>query len=77
MKVHGIQSVEVVINPIDIITSLIGDMYTTHDGKLMSGDGSRYDIEIPNNTEDFEYYQSLEKVKNYLSKRNVIISKRK
>lgn len=69
MKIHGTQSVEVVINPIQVIDKLLGDIYTTSDGKVMSGDGSRYDIEVSNmTTEDLQYYQSLEKVKDYLKK---------
>jgi hypothetical protein len=69
MKIHGTQSVEVVIDPIQVIDKLLGDIYTTTDGKLMSGDGSRYDTEMScSSMEELEYYQSLEKVKDYLKK---------
>ena len=69
MKVHGTQTVEVVIDPINVINQLLGDMYTTSDGKLMKGDGSKYDTELSYcSAEEFVYYRSLEKVKDYLIK---------
>lgn len=69
MKIHGIQTVEVVIDPINVINQLLGDMYTTSDGKLMKGDGNRFDTEISNcSGEEFVYYRSLENVKDYLKK---------
>lgn len=69
MKIYGTQIVEVVIDPINVINKLLGDIYTTSDGRLMSGDGSRHDIEMSYcSVEEFVYYRSLEKVKEYLSK---------